>query len=227
MLYSQGYSATVLDHDPDQIDMLRRFGFKVFYGDATRMDLLETAGADKASMMVVAIDDMETNLEVVDRVRERFPHLKLYVRARNVSHVYQLRDRGVEVIEREMFEGSLMLSRRVLEGLGKEPYEAHRIAQTFRRHTLNSMEQVYPVYRDQKKLVSLAQQGRDELTEMFQRDRMQRKRLRESGMPWGEGDDHSDVEGMQPDSDLANEGDGGDADAPIDCPARAGIRRDG
>ncbi|MDF6700975.1 NAD-binding protein, partial [Escherichia coli] len=86
MLYSQGYSATVLDHDPDQIDMLRRFGFKVFYGDATRMDLLETAGADKASMMVVAIDDMETNLEVVDRVRERFPHLKLYVRARNVSH---------------------------------------------------------------------------------------------------------------------------------------------
>ncbi|WP_204307525.1 NAD-binding protein, partial [Enterobacter hormaechei] len=63
MLYSQGYSATVLDHDPDQIDMLRRFGFKVFYGDATRMDLLETAGADKASMMVVAIDDMETNLE--------------------------------------------------------------------------------------------------------------------------------------------------------------------
>ena len=178
-------------------------------------------------MMVVAIDDMETNLEVVDRVRERFPHLKLYVRARNVSHVYQLRDRGVEVIEREMFEGSLMLSRRVMEGLGKEPYEAHRIAQTFRRHTLNSMEQVYPVYRDQKKLVSLAQQGRDELTEMFQRDRMQRKRLRESGMPWGEGDDHSDVEGMQPDSDLANEGDGGDADAPIDCPARAGIRRDG
>ena len=227
MLYSQGYSATVLDHDPDQIDMLRRFGFKVFYGDATRMDLLETAGADKASMMVVAIDDMETNLEVVDRVRERFPHLKLYVRARNVSHVYQLRDRGVEVIEREMFEGSLMLSRRVLEGLGKEPYEAHRIAQTFRRHTLNSMEQVYPVYRDQKKLVSLAQQGRDELAEMFQRDRTQRKRLRESAMPWGEGDDHSDVEGTQPDSDLANEVDGGDADTPIDCPARAGMRRDG
>jgi voltage-gated potassium channel Kch len=100
MLYSQGYSATVLDHDPDQIDMLRRFGFKVFYGDATRMDLLETAGAARARMRVVAIDDMETSLEVVDRVRERFPHLTLYVRARNVSHVYQLRDRGVEVIDR-------------------------------------------------------------------------------------------------------------------------------
>jgi glutathione-regulated potassium-efflux system ancillary protein KefC len=226
MLYSQGYSATVLDHDPDQIDMLRRFGFKVFYGDATRMDLLETAGADKARMMVVAIDDMETSLEVVDRVRERFPHLQLYVRARNVSHVYQLRDRGVHVIEREMFEGSLMLARRVLEGLGKAPYEAHRIAQTFRRHTLNSMDQVYPVYRDQKKLVSLAQQGRDELAEMFQRDRVQRKRLRESGMPWGEGDVHSEVESAQPDADLANEVDGGKPGAPIDCPARAGLRRD-
>ncbi|MDB0544242.1 glutathione-regulated potassium-efflux system protein KefC, partial [Ralstonia solanacearum] len=76
LLYSQGHTATVLDHDPDQIDILRRFGFKVFYGDATRMDLLETAGADSARIMVVAIDDMETSLEVVDRVRERFPHLK-------------------------------------------------------------------------------------------------------------------------------------------------------
>jgi len=62
---------------------------------------------------------------------------------------------------------------------------------------------------------------------MFQRDRMQRKRLRESGMPWGEGDVHSDVEDAQPDGDLANEVDGGDAETPIDCPARAGIRRDG
>lgn len=191
LLYSQGYTATVLDHDPDQVDMVRRFGFKVFYGDATRMDLLETAGADMARIMVVAIDDMETSLEVVDRVRERFPRLKLYVRARNVSHVYQLRDRGVEGIEREMFEGSLTLARHVLEGLGKEPYEALRVAQTFRRHALNSMDQLYPVYRDQKKLVPLAQQGREELAEMFRRDRLQRKRLRESGMPWGEGGPHT------------------------------------
>jgi glutathione-regulated potassium-efflux system ancillary protein KefC len=203
--------------------MLRRFGFKVFYGDATRMDLLETAGADTARMMVVAIDDMETSLEIVDRVRERFPHLKLYVRARNVSHVYQLRDRGVEVIEREMFEGSLLLGRRVLEGLGKEPYEAHRIAQTFRRHTLNSMDQVYPVYRDQKKLVSLAQQGRDELAEMFQRDRTQRKRLRESGMPWGEGDAHSATLQAPAEPEPTDEIDPGQ---PIDCPERAGIRRE-
>ena len=119
-----------------------------------------------------------------------------------------------------------MLARRVLEGLGKAPYEAHRIAQTFRRHTLNSMDQVYPVYRDQKKLVSLAQQGRDELAEMFQRDRVQRKRLRESGMPWGEGDVHSEVESTQPDADLANEVDGGEPGTPIDSPARAGLRRD-
>jgi glutathione-regulated potassium-efflux system ancillary protein KefC len=156
-------------------------------------------------------------------VRERFPHLKLYVRARNVSHVYQLRDRGVEVIEREMFEGSLLLGRRVLEGLGKEPYEAHRIAQTFRRHTLNSMDQVYPVYRDQKKLVSLAQQGRDELAEMFQRDRTQRKRLRESGMPWGEGDAHSATLQAPAEPEPTDEIDPGQ---PIDCPERAGIRRE-
>lgn len=131
------------------------------------------------------------------------------------------------MVEREIFEGSLVLSRRVLEGLGKESYEAHRTMQMFRRHTFNLMEQVYPVYRNQKKLVSLAQQGRDELAGMFQHDRTQRKRLREFTIPWGEDDDHSDVEDTQPDSDPTNEGDDGDTDTPIDCPAHAGLCRNG
>jgi glutathione-regulated potassium-efflux system ancillary protein KefC len=85
------------------------------------------------------------------------------------------------------------------------------------------MDQVYPVYRDQKKLVSLAQQGRDELAEMFQRDRTQRKRLRESGMPWGEGDAHSATLQAPAEPEPTDEIDPGQ---PIDCPERAGIRRE-
>ncbi|USE80346.1 glutathione-regulated potassium-efflux system protein KefC [Cupriavidus gilardii] len=180
LLYAQGIGVTVLDHDPDQIDFLRQLGFKVFYGDATRMDLLEAAGAAKAKILVVAVDGMDESLALIDRVRQRFPHLRIYARARHVSHVYLLKDRGVELFEREMFEGSLMLGRRVLEGLGLDPAEARAAAMKFRRHNIAAIDRFYPHYTDQKTMVSLARQARDELEEMFRQDREQRRRREEA-----------------------------------------------
>ncbi len=180
LLYAQGIGVTVLDHDPDQIEFLRQYGFKIFYGDATRIDLLESAGAANARILVVAIDGMEDSLQLIDRVRERFPHLQIYARARHVSHIYQLKDRGVHLFEREMFEGSLMLGRRVLEGLGFDPAEARNVALRFRRHNIGAIDRFYPHYTDQKKLVSLARQARDELEEMFRQDRDQRRRREEA-----------------------------------------------
>jgi glutathione-regulated potassium-efflux system ancillary protein KefC len=180
LLYTQGVGVTVLDHDPDQIEFLRQFGFKVFYGDATRLDLLEAAGIADARILVVAIDGMDEGLELIDRVRQRFPELQIYARARHVSHVYQLKDRGVHLFEREMFEGSLMLGRRVLEGLGFDPAEARNVALRFRRHNIQAIDRFYPHYTDQKKLVSLARQARDELEEMFRQDREQRRQREEA-----------------------------------------------
>ncbi|SPA27773.1 Glutathione-regulated potassium-efflux system antiporter [Cupriavidus taiwanensis] len=180
LLYTQGVGVTVLDHDPDQIEFLRQYGFKVFYGDATRLDLLEAAGIADARILVVAIDSMEDSLALIDRVRERFPDLQIYARARHVSHVYQLKDRGVQLFEREMFEGSLMLGRRVLEGLGFDPGEARNVALRFRRHNIEAIDRFYPHYTDQKKLVSLARQARDELEEMFRQDREQRRQREEA-----------------------------------------------
>ncbi|MDF3839378.1 glutathione-regulated potassium-efflux system protein KefC [Cupriavidus basilensis] len=179
LLYAQGIGVTVLDHDPDQIEFLRKYDFKVFYGDATRMDLLESAGAERARILVVAIDGMEDSLALIDCVRARFPHLEIYARARHVSHVYQLKDRGVHLFEREVFEGSLLLGRRVLEGLGYDPVQARSVALRFRRHNIAAIERFYPHYTDQKKLVSLARQARDELEEMFRQDRDQRRRREE------------------------------------------------
>lgn len=180
LLYSQGVGVTVLDHDPDQIEFLRQYGLKVFYGDATRLDLLEAAGIARARILVVAIDGMDESLQLIDRVRERFPELQIYARARHVSHVYQLKDRGVHLFEREMFEGSLMLGRRVLEGLGFDPAEARNVALRFRRHNIQAIDRFYPHYTDQKKLVSLARQARDELEEMFRQDREQRRQREEA-----------------------------------------------
>ncbi|HBF51510.1 MAG TPA: glutathione-regulated potassium-efflux system protein KefC, partial [Massilia sp.] len=114
LLNANRVKLTILDHDPDQIELLRRFGFKVFYGDATRVDLLTAAGAAKARALVLAIDDIDDSLALADAVRENFPDLPIRARARNVTHLYQLMDRGVTIIERETFESALQLGRRVL-----------------------------------------------------------------------------------------------------------------
>ncbi|MFJ5381768.1 glutathione-regulated potassium-efflux system protein KefC [Cupriavidus sp. CER94] len=182
LLYAQGIGVTVLDHDPDQIEFLRQYGFKIFYGDATRMDLLEAAGAGEAKIMIVAIEDLDDNLSLIDKVRHRWPDLKIYTRARHVSHVYQLMDRGIGIdnYEREMFEGSLMLGRKVLEGLGFDRVEARSVALRFRRHNIEAIDRFYPYYKDQKKLVSMAKQARDELEEMFRQDRDQRRKLEDA-----------------------------------------------
>jgi len=170
LLRANQVKLTVLDHDPDQIETLRRFGFKVFYGDATRIDLLHAAGANKARALVVAIDDIEDSLALVDAVREAYPNLAIVARARNVTHYYRLLDRGVTVIERETFEAALMLGRRTLEELGFNPFRARQAAMKFRQHNIASMNDVYPVYQDQDKYISMARRAREELNEMFARD---------------------------------------------------------
>jgi glutathione-regulated potassium-efflux system ancillary protein KefC len=165
-------SLTVLDHDPDQIDVLRRFGFKVFYGDATRADLLRQAGAAKARAVVVAIDDVEDSLALVDTVRRDYPELPVFARARNVTHYYQLMDRGVHLIERETFEAALRLGRSVLTtGLGQSAFRTRQAAVKFRRYNKQSLDAVYPYYKDRDTYVSMAKRAREELEAMIARDR--------------------------------------------------------
>lgn len=170
LLIANRIRLTVLDHDPDQIELLRRFGLKVFYGDATRVDLLHAAGAAKARALVLAIDDIDDSLALADAVREHFPDLPILARARNVTHYYQLMDRGITVIERETFEAALQLGRRVLCQLGYGAYRAREATLKFREHNKASVDAVYPFYKDREQYVSMAKRARDELNEMFARD---------------------------------------------------------
>jgi glutathione-regulated potassium-efflux system ancillary protein KefC len=171
-LNANGVKLTVLDHDPDQIEVLRRFGFKVFYGDATRADLLRAAGAARARALVVAIDDIEDSLELVDTVRRDHPGLQIFARARNVTHYYQLMDRGVTMIERETFESALQLGRTVLTaGLGHNAYQVRQAALKFRKLNIANVNAVYPYYKDREQYVSMAKRAREELEEMIARDR--------------------------------------------------------
>jgi glutathione-regulated potassium-efflux system ancillary protein KefC len=175
MLSAQGLKITLLDHDPDTIEDVRDFGFRVFYGDATRLDLLRTAGAGTAKVVVVAVDDMEQSLEIVDLVRENFPNAKIVARARNVAHVYRLLDRKVEAIERELFESSLRSARSVLEGLGWPAHEARESAMRFRLRNIQLMHETYPHYKDRAKLIAVAKEGRQQFQEQIAREREERR----------------------------------------------------
>ncbi len=170
LLTANKIALTVLDHDPDQIDLVRKFGSKVFYGDATRIDLLHAAGAAHARALVVAIDDIDDSLQLVDAVREAFPDLAIMARARNVTHYYDLMDRGVQIIERETFESALLLGRQVLQHLGFGAYRARQAAHKFRAINIAGLARVYPFYKDQEQYVSQVKQGRDELETMFSLD---------------------------------------------------------
>jgi glutathione-regulated potassium-efflux system ancillary protein KefC len=190
LLRANQIAMTVLDHDPDQIELLRRFDIKVFYGDATRVDLLQAAGAAKARALVVAIDDTEASLALVDAVQREFPGLKIMARARNVSHLYDLMDRGVTVIERETFEAALQLGQSVLQHLGFGAFRARQAAQKFKLHNIKSLHAVYPYYKDQEQYISMARQSREELNAMFARDLQSLQDERNAG--WQDADDETE-----------------------------------
>lgn len=183
-LVPQGVSVTVLDHDPDTIESLRQFGFRVFYGDATRLDLLRIAGVAHARAVVVAVDDVDQSLEIVDLLREHFPDVPIVARARNVGHLFQLRERGVEHIERELFESSLRSARSVLETLGWPAAEAREAAMAFRRANRQLTDEMYPTYQDRKAMVATAKEGRRQFEEQMARERAQRHAQRQVTFGW-------------------------------------------
>jgi glutathione-regulated potassium-efflux system ancillary protein KefC len=181
LLFASGIKANVLDHDPEQIELLRKFGFRVFYGDATRLDLLQAAGAAQARVLINAIDDVDDSLALVDLVREHFPHLRVVARARNVTHYFELRERGVELVERETFEAALVTGRRALEVLGMPAYEAKESADRFRTHNVRMLDAMLPFYHDETSRLSAARAGREELEAQFERDRAALERLGTAG----------------------------------------------
>jgi glutathione-regulated potassium-efflux system ancillary protein KefC len=181
LLDAEGVPSTVLDHDADMVEAARNFGYKVHYGDATRLDLLRTAGAASARVLVIAVDDKEQSLKIVDLAKEHFPHLALVARARDVPHWNALRDRGVMHVERELFESSLRTGRTVLEMLGQQPHEARRQAMRFRRHNLALFEKMHPLYRDRARMIAVVKEGRQQFEEQMARERAEREERRQRG----------------------------------------------
>lgn len=174
VMLAQGMPCTVLDHEADMIEAARSFGYRVFYGDASRLDLLRISGAARARVLVVAVDSKEQSLRIVALARQHFPQLEIVARAKDVSHWHELRDAGVTHVQRELFESSLQSARSVLELMGQTREESHRITQRFRQHNLELFEKMHPHHKDRTKLIAVVKQGRQQLEEQMAQERAQK-----------------------------------------------------
>jgi glutathione-regulated potassium-efflux system protein KefB len=170
ILRARRIAFTAMDADPGQIDSLARFGIKVFYGDASRLDLLRAARADKARLFILAIDDVQSSVRTAREVQEHFPHLVIFARARNRAHAYQLLELGITHVVRETFESSLELSGEVLQELGFSYSDARGTLDQFREHDERMLQESFHYQRDEKKLIEIAERSRRELESLFARD---------------------------------------------------------
>jgi glutathione-regulated potassium-efflux system ancillary protein KefC len=148
MLSANGFKVSVLEHDADQVELLRGFGRKVNYGDASRLDLLRIAGADEAQLLVVAIDNPEKALELVETARKAFPNLKIVARASDRRHAYELMTRKVDALERETFAAGVRLAVKSMRLLGRPAYKSDRAGKIFTRYDERILEEMFSHWTD-------------------------------------------------------------------------------
>ncbi len=170
LLRANGIETVVLDHDPAQIELLRKFGQKVFYGEATRMDLLHSAGAETAKLLIVAIEERERAVELVQTVRQHFPHLKILARAYDRRHAYELHEAGAHDVFRETFSSALDMGVQALQAMGFRAHQSHRAAMNFKSLDEKNLRELAPVFRDDASYVLMARRRGEDLERVLRAD---------------------------------------------------------
>jgi len=170
ILRLRGIPFTALEIDPTQVDFVRRFGSKVYYGDASRSDLLAAAKVDQAKLFVLAISDIDVSLKIAEVLRRQYPSLPIYARARNRFHCYRLMDMNVEVLYRDTYLSSLEMAKEVLRGLGIASAEATRTVNTFREHDERLLRRQHAIYHDEARFIQTTKQAAEELRNLFDAD---------------------------------------------------------
>ncbi|EOZ97158.1 potassium efflux system protein [Indibacter alkaliphilus LW1] len=168
-LRANNINATIIDNDSDRVNLLRKMGFKVFYGDGTRIDLLESAGAKEAQILISAIDGSHTNIELSELLPKHFPDLKLFVRAKNRYDAYELMDKGIKHIHRESLIDSVYMGVDILAELGFRKYTLHRKAQDFIKYDNMALEKLYK-NRNSKDHIGLLREEIEQQEKLLQED---------------------------------------------------------
>lgn len=161
---------TALESSVAQVDFVRRFGNKVYYGDPSRLELLQAAGAARAEIFVLAMDDIDASVRTVELIKKHFPHLKIFARARNRQHAIKLMDLGVRYFVRETYYSSLELAQNTLEALGLTRADAEESIRRFDIHDRKLLEQQRLAGEDEQKLIQTAHQAAQELEGLFEED---------------------------------------------------------
>jgi monovalent cation:proton antiporter-2 (CPA2) family protein len=173
ILRAKKIAFTALEANQTQVDFLRRFGNQVFYGDASRLELLRAAHAENAEVFVLAIDDVEASVKTAEIVRSHFPHLKIFARARNRQHAFRLLDLDVRYTIRETLVSSLEMSEKVLETLGLSKAKAKMTVRQFRIHDEETMAKQQAVKDDESKFLQTTRESAEQLLHLFEADAAQ------------------------------------------------------
>lgn len=169
-LRANGVNATILDQDSDIVDLLRKMGFNVYYGDATRADLLASAGAEDATILVSGIDSPETNYRLIKTVQKHFPHLELMIRSKNRFDAFELMSMNIKHIYREHLDTSVRMGADVLRKLGFRAYSIQRAAQNFIKYDEQALQELVEHRHDRKQYISVARRQIKEQEELLNND---------------------------------------------------------
>ena len=167
-LNGEHIKVTVLEKNPEQIELLRKFGYKGYFGDANRLDLLKSAGAEHAKLLIVAVGNPNTNLEIVKLAKKEFPHLKIFVRARNRLHAYELDKAGVDYFRRELFDSSLTMTKEVLSFLGYKQEDIEKKAMAFQQHDESTLYKSFEFFEEEADMINFSRQAKGELERILQ-----------------------------------------------------------
>ncbi len=183
VLVAKHIPVTALDSNPEQVDFVRKFGAQIYYGDASRLEILEAAQTGKARGFVLAIDNIEASLRTAEVVRKHYPDLPIYARARTRAHSHKLMDLGIKIIKRETFLSSLDMTREVLRGLGFAERDVRSAVEIFREQDERRLIEDYEHHKDLDKLQSSARTYARELEELFEKDAAERARQEKEKRP--------------------------------------------
>ncbi|MGC1181876.1 monovalent cation:proton antiporter-2 (CPA2) family protein [Legionella sp.] len=163
LLTGENIKVTVLENNAEQIELLRKFGYIGYFGDASRLDLLKSAGAEHAKLLLVTVGNPDVNLKIVKLAKQEFPHLKIYARARNRRHAYELHKLGVDYFIREVFDSSITMTKTIMRFLNYTNEDIEKKAHAFRKHDEATLRQSFEFFEKESDLINFARQTKGEL----------------------------------------------------------------
>ncbi|EMO52837.1 monovalent cation:proton antiporter-2 (CPA2) family protein [Leptospira noguchii] len=175
MLFVHKIGFTALEHNPDQVNLARKFGYKIYYGDASKLSLLRSAGAEHADLFILAIQDIDVSLKVAELIKKNFPNLTIIARARNREHVFKLMELGIQIIRRDTFASALELAGETLSQLGFMDSEVEKKVKKFRAHDELTLKGQFQIRGNEKEFIQFSKNSMRQLEDAFEADRQEKE----------------------------------------------------